>query len=108
MAEAAAGREVGSGPWCEHVGRGLLYLIVQLAQRRDIIENPERAPMCSRDEIAIFDEEVVDGNSGQVQLQGVPVFAIVGRDVDAGLRPRVEQPTPSGTSADHAATVIVR
>ena len=37
------------------------------------------------DQVAVFDDQVVDRDGWQVQLQGMPLLAIVEGDVDAGL-----------------------
>src|SRR6266699_3531526 len=62
--------------------------------------------MSRRDEIAVFDHEVMDGHGRQLQLQGMPVLAIVEGDVYPGLCTRVEQPAPDRIFADHPCKVI--
>src|SRR5713101_2728804 len=63
--------------------------------------------MSRRDEIAIFDHEVMDGHGGQLQLQGMPVLAVVEGHMYPGLCSRVEQPAPHRIFAYHPRKVIV-
>ena len=41
----------------------------QGAQRRQIVEDPDRAAVGAGDEVAALDQDVVDGRDGQVRLQ---------------------------------------
>ena len=50
-------------------------------------------------EVIVFDCQVVDRRSRQVQLQRLPVRAIVGREVHSRLRARVEQALHLGVFA---------
>jgi len=74
----------------QHVGRRALG--GELAQGRQIIQDPEGAAMCGRDEIVILDYQIVNGRLRQVQLQWLPVRAIIEREIYTKLGPGVEQP----------------
>ena len=67
-----------------HAGR-------DLPQRRDVVQDPERAPHRRRDEIAVVDLEVGDRRRRQILLQRLPVLALVERHVRALQRAGVEQ-----------------
>src|SRR6266849_1560740 len=62
--------------------------------------------MSRRDEIAVFDHQVMDGHGGQLQLQGMPVLAVVEGDLYSSLCPCIEQPAPDRIFADHPCKVI--
>ena len=65
---------------------------VELAQQRDVVEDPERAAVRRREQVAVLNQQIVHRNDRQVQSQRLPVTAVVERNVDAGLGARVEQP----------------
>src|SRR5579871_6674375 len=56
-----------------------------LAQRIHVIENPECSAMRGRNQIAVLDSKIVNRNDGQIQLQRLPVCAIVDGEIDASL-----------------------
>jgi hypothetical protein len=79
-------------------GRGLVEMHVflgngigELAQRRDIVENPERASVRGQHEIVVFDDQIVDRRDRQVDLQRAPVRSVVEGDEDAALGAGIEQ-----------------
>ena len=59
--------------------------VIQLAQWRDIVQHPERATVRGGDQVAAVDREVADRRHRQVELQRLPVVAVVERHVDARL-----------------------
>ena len=59
----------------QRVGRRALG--VELPQWCQVIQHPKRAAMRGRDEIVIFDYQVMNGRLRQVQLQWLPMGAIV-------------------------------
>jgi hypothetical protein len=61
-----------------------------LAERPDLIEDVEAAPMGCDGDVVAFDPDVVDGRVWQVERKRSPVIAVVHRQVEAVLRPRVE------------------
>src|SRR5579875_257295 len=88
---AIVGLETSGGAGPEKVSRAILYILIYLAQRRDVIQYPERASMRSSDEIVVLDGQVVNGHDGQIALQRLPVRAIIKRDEDAYLGSGIEQ-----------------
>jgi len=75
----------------EKVRLSARHVVAQLAQRRHVIQYPERSPMSGDHEVIIVDHQVTHGTVGQVQLQGLPLVTIVKRNKDAGFRARIEQ-----------------
>ena len=63
-------------PW-----RGL----VDLPQRRDVVQDPEAAAMRPDDQVVVLDDEVADRRGRQVQPQRLPVVAVVERDIHRAL-----------------------
>src|ERR1700722_8914643 len=49
----------------------------RLTQGSDVIENPEGTPVSGDDQVFAMNGEVADGSHGQIDLQGLPVVAIV-------------------------------
>ena len=82
-------KEIGGG------GADRLSVGGDLAQRRDVVENPEAATVGADDQVVLVvigvDVEVADGGGGQVLAQRLPVIAIVEADVDGGLGSGEEQ-----------------
>ena len=66
----------------------------QLAQRRDVVQDPERAPVGRRDEVAVLDHEVVHRDDRQVAAQRLPVGAIVERHPHPVLGAREQEAAP--------------
>jgi len=74
-----------------------------LPQRRQVVQNPERAPVRRRDQVVVFHFQIVHRHGRQVLLQRFPVRAVVERHQHSRLRPRVEQPFAFRVLAHHAA-----
>src|SRR5208282_3977628 len=58
----------------------------RLAKRRDVIENPEGTPVRGNHQVIPVDGEIAHRADGQVQLQGLPVVAVVPRQVNSEFR----------------------
>ena len=84
------------------------HLIVQLMQRRQVVENPEAAALRREHQILVRHLDVGDRRDGQVQLEGLPVRAVVERDVHAELGAGVEQAGAIGIFAHDARRLIGR
>ena len=54
----------------------------RLAQWRDVIENPEGAAVRSDDQIVAVNRKIADGSRRQIELQRLPVVAVIERHVD--------------------------
>ena len=59
--------------------------IADLMQRRDVIEEPERAALGGHDQVLAMHGNVGDRGEWQVELQRLPAPAIIERNVDAEL-----------------------
>ena len=79
---------------------------VHLSQCREIVDDPERAPVRRNDEIAVLYDDVVYWHRRQVALHGLPVGAVVERDIRATFGARVEQAAPHRILADHARELV--
>ena len=62
-----------------------------LAQRRDVIENPEAAAVRGRREIVVLNQQVTHRGCGHVQPQRLPMIAIVEGNVNCALSAGKEQ-----------------
>ena len=56
---------------------------LHLAKGSDVIENPERTPVRGNDQVVAVDREIPNSGDRQIQLQGLPMIAIVKGYVDA-------------------------
>src|SRR6476660_8490417 len=66
-------------------------LFVQLPQRSDVVENPERAAVRSDDQVVAMNRQVAHGSMRQVKLQRLPVIAVIERNEYAALGSREQQ-----------------
>src|SRR4029077_16382450 len=76
--------------------------ICERAERRDVVEDPERAPMGAGDQIASLDLEVVDRDHRQAAGEARPALAVVEAHEHAGLGAHEEQAFPLRIGAHHA------
>src|ERR1035438_32035 len=63
----------------------------QLAERGDIVENPEAAAVRAHHEIAVVHDEIAHRGGGHVEAQGLPIVAIVEADENGKLGGGEEQ-----------------
>ena len=75
-------------------------------ERREVVEDPERAALRGEHEVFVRELDVGDRRGGQVQLEGLPVGAVVERNVHAEFGAGVEQPGAVGIFADHACRLV--
>ncbi len=73
-----------------------------LANHRQVIEDPERAPFGGGDQVAVAHLEVGHRDNRKIAGEELPPGPAVVRDVDRGLGPGVHQPLPLGILAHHA------
>src|SRR5260370_2183626 len=66
-------------------------LRVDLAQRRNVIQNPKGAAVRGDHQIVVMHDEVADRSSGHIEPQRLPGIAIIERDVHAHFRAGIEQ-----------------
>ena len=62
-----------------------------LPQRRHIVQNPERPPVCRHHQVVILHAQIVYRRQRQIQLHAPPVFPIVERHKYPPLRTRIQQ-----------------
>src|SRR2546425_10414514 len=63
----------------------------QLLERRQVVEDPERSAVRSRDEGVVVDRKVAHRRGRQAELQRLPVIPLVEGDGDTQLGPGVQQ-----------------
>ena len=80
------------GPEERH--RGFGYFGGELAQRRDVVQNPEAAPVGADHEVVVLDDQVADGGGGHIEPQRLPVVPVVERHGHRRFRPGEEQTLP--------------
>src|SRR5271165_3595371 len=73
-----------------------------LTQRREVVENPERASVGRGNEIVSMDGEIANVGGGEIQLQGLPVVAFVEGNVESVFGSGIEQAFAHGIFTDDA------
>ena len=77
-------------------------IVGELAERAEVVEDPEGAAVGGDDEIVVLDDEIVDRGGGQIQFERAPVCAVVEGNIDAGFGSGVEQAALLGIFANGA------
>ena len=85
---------------------GIRDFRASLTQRREVIENPEGAAVGGGDEVVAMHGEIANIGGREIQLQGLPVVAIVEGNVECVFGSGVEQAFAHGIFADHAGDPI--
>ncbi len=98
----AARSETDRGVRREDMDDRRAHAVGELAERRNAVEHPHRAAMRGGNEIAAVDMKIANRGPRQIELQWLPVRAVVGREVDARLRAGVEQTAPHRIFANRA------
>jgi hypothetical protein len=81
--------------------RALLHgVLVPLAERRDVVQDPEGAAVGGHDEIVAVNHQIADGGDGQIILQWMPGRAVVKGHEDADFGAGEEQAFAHGIFAD--------
>src|SRR5262249_45361050 len=75
---------------------------IDLAQRGNVVQHPEGTPMRRRDQVIAMNLKIVDRDRGKVQLQRLPVAAVVERKINAGLGAGKDQSFAFGIFAHRA------
>src|SRR5467141_3079378 len=76
---------------CEEMHTFFRDVGVQLPQRRDIIQNPERAAVRGDNKIVAMNREIAHRSVRQIQLQRLPIVSIVEGNVHGAFRSGEEQ-----------------
>ncbi len=82
----------------EQVRRCRCGLVVELVQKRHVVQDPKRPTMGRRHEIPVLHHKIVDRNHGKVELKGLPVGAIIKGHINTGFGARIEEPASPGSS----------
>ena len=91
-AEAGVGLVPDGGARRKEPGHPRGPLARELADRREVVEDPERAPVRREREVPVLDDEIVERHDRQrPALPPVPPGPTVVRDVEADFGPRVEE-----------------
>ena len=69
-----------------------------LSQRRDVVENPERTPVSSDDQVVFVDPQIAHGCMRQIQLQRLPMIAVVKRNPHRVFGSGKKRPLRTGSS----------
>jgi hypothetical protein len=70
---------------------GFAGLQRDFAERGNVVDHPEGAAVGADDEIVFVYDEIADGRDRQVELEGLPVIAVIEGNVDAEFGSRVEE-----------------
>ena len=63
----------------------------QLPQGRDVVQDPERAAVRRRDQVALLERQIVHRHDGEIETQRLPARAVVERYPDAPFRSDEQQ-----------------
>src|SRR5205085_3953101 len=66
-------------------------LWIDLTKWRQVVQHPERTAVRGYDKVVILDHKVVNWRNGKVQLQRLPVGAVIERYEHTGLGAGIEQ-----------------
>ena len=83
------------------------HSLIQLAQRRDVVQNPETAPVRRHRKIVVLDQQVANRCRRHIEPQRLPVIAVVERDINRPLRSGKQQSNPSCVLA-HRVHILIR
>jgi len=73
-------------------------LRIQLPQRRDVIQYPERPSVRRNNQVVTMNCQIAHGRVRKVELQRLPVIAVIERNVNRALWPANSNPFRSGSS----------
>ena len=83
-------------PRREEVRRRARHLVRQLVERGQVVEDPEGTALRREHQVLLVDDQVGDGGHREVELERLPVRAVVEGDEHAVLGGGVEKPLPVG------------
>ena len=90
------------------MGFGVLVHGFELAQRRDVVHDPECAPLGRDHEVVVADHQIRDRDDRQICLERPPTAAVVEGHVQGALHAGKEQAGPNVVFADDAHEMILR
>ncbi len=86
----------------------LRHVHLCLPDRPQIVYHPKTAALRSGYEVVTLHGEVGDGHDGQIELEGLPVGAVVERNVHAGFSTRIQQTFARRVGAEYAGEMLRR
>src|SRR5258708_15273434 len=87
---------------------GRRRFMAPLPQRSNVVEDPERPAMRGDDQVFVFHHQIMYRRYRQIELQRLPVIAIVERKVNTQLRPGKKQSFPHSVFANRADISAIR
>ena len=82
------------------------YLGIYLIQRIKVINHPEATALRGGNQVVVFDGQVGNRYNWQIELERLPVGAVVERNVHARFSTSVEQASPLGIGAYNAGKMV--
>ena len=79
-----------------------------LAQRRVIVQHPDAAAVGAGHQVVAVNHQVAIRRGGEIELQRLPVVAVVERDVHPALRAREQQPRLFRVAPNHPGEAAAR
>ena len=76
------------------------HRLVELAERRDVVEDPESSSVRGRDQVVVLDDDIAHRARRHIQTERLPVIAVVKRDEDLLFRAREKQALAHRVLAD--------
>src|SRR5579862_7087027 len=95
------------GRWLEQIAGRYTRNLVEIAQRREIIEDPKASTVSRCNQITALDHQIVNRNSRHIERQRVPALSIIEGDVDPGLGASEQQASVLRIFANHVNIRIV-
>ena len=65
--------------------------LVQLAQWREIIQNPETAPVSPYHEVVVLDHQIANRCDRKIKLERLPVLTVIEGKIDSRFSSRIQQ-----------------
>ena len=76
-------------------------------ERSQVVEDPERPPVSGYNEVGVLHDKVVNWDTGQIQIEGLPVTPVIETDVDTGLSAGVEESFFGGVFSNNAGEIVL-
>src|SRR5258708_32069586 len=82
--------------------------MLETPKRRDVIQNPERPAVSRDDHVVVLDDQVANRRRGHVELERIPVRAVIAGEVHPLLGAREKQTAVNRILSDHVGDAPVR
>src|SRR5205814_10589164 len=80
----------------------------ELAQKCDVVQDPDRPPMCANYQVIIGYHDVPNRCLRQIQREGLPVVTIIRREVNRPFSCCVEQPFANWIFTNRVHSLVIR